>query len=78
MTKVNFTFKEYVEAAAALLNEHPEYAEFPVIFASDDEGNTFQQVSHVCGPMRVEDPEEYYLEELDSNVPEDLNVICVN
>lgn len=56
-------FKDYVEACKLLLKENPELADVDVVYASDDEGNSY--CKGVYGPgivLTPNDPENYYLD----------------
>lgn len=71
------TFKHYVELCNQILEYNPEYGDFPAVYASDDEGNSYHQAIFAPTPLVVDDPE--------SNMPEivnpegkKFNAICIN
>jgi len=71
------TFEHYVKVCNKMLEKHPEYAQLPVIAASDDEGNSYFQVIFTPGTIVVDDPESNRLEPVN---PEGRkpNAICIN
>ena len=71
------TLKHYAKCLNALLKKHPEYAELPVIYSTDDEGNSYTQVICTPGIIVVDDPESSRPE---PDYSEGLkpNAICIN
>lgn len=66
-----------------LLKAHPEYAKLPIIYSSDDEGNSYHGVYNTLTPMQADDPDEHYVDIVGSKGDEDIsdkdiNVICIN
>lgn len=54
--------KDYISGLQQLIKDDPKVAEFPVIYASDDEGNSHHPV-HCNGTLvEVEDAEAHYVE----------------
>ena len=43
--------REYIENLNKLATEHPEYLDLDVIYASDDEGNYYNEVNYEPAPM---------------------------
>ena len=73
------TLKEYLKGLNQLVQDHPEALDFPVIYASDDEGNAFHQVFCNGTLAIVEDPKEYYLELLsDEDDKLKYNAVIIN
>jgi hypothetical protein len=77
------TLKDLKDNIERLLIEHPEYANLPLIYSSDDEGNSFHLVHSSLCLAQVEDIKEYYLELVgfdgDEDInSEDINCICIN
>lgn len=71
------TFKHYVDLCKKVLKKNPECAELPVLYSTDDEGNSYSQVIFTPGGLVVDDPE--------SNRPEPVNpegrkpnAVCIN
>jgi len=71
------TFKHYVDLCNKVLEKHPEYAELPALYSTDDEGNSYSQVIFAPGGLVVDDPS--------SNMPEVVNpenktnnAVCIN
>ena len=53
------TLQEYI---SALQKIDRKYWDMPLIYATDDEGNSYQKVNNFPGLVEVENPNEYYLE----------------
>jgi hypothetical protein len=71
------TLEYYVKCLNILLEKHPEYAEFPVIYSTDDEGNHYQPVYFIPGVITVDNPESNYPEPVNSEILKP-NAICIN
>ena len=71
------TLKHYAKCLNTLLEKHPEYAELPVIYSADDEGNHYHQVYFTPGVMTVDNPESDYPEPVNSEILKP-NAICIN
>jgi len=70
--------KKYLEKLNNLVKEDESLLEVPVIYASDDEGNSYQEVCFSPCVRGVLDMNERYLEttdEIDSSV---VKTVCVN
>lgn len=77
--------KTFAKAINKLIKEHPEWAELPLIYSADDEGNSYHVVNNLPAPMQVGDPKEYYIEPIgiyqkgsDEVAKEDINCIIIN
>lgn len=72
---MNITINEYIEMLTKLAQDHPDAI---LIYASDDEGNSYERVHHapcVC-QFNFYDREAYFSEETkDRNYPV---AICIN
>ena len=76
------TLKEYVEILNKYLEENPKYADMPVMYFTDDEGNA-AHILDIDEPQLFycEDPDSHYLElfdEDDDEADEGFGVICIN
>jgi hypothetical protein len=73
-------FKEYYDKLTALLQEKPEYAHLTVVYASDDEGNDFQEVTTDpgLGIFWNKNFEDRYLPLDPDNKDEKPNAVCIN
>ncbi len=70
------TFKEYVTELVEALKVKPEWADLPVVYSVDDEGNRYHKVNYTANPMSAEDPTAWEIELTeDGDKP---NVICIN
>lgn len=83
------TFKEYVDKLNTFIKENPDVENLTIIYSSDDEGNSYQEVGdwdgfpigHHSGEYRGDfisknnDPE--WWEECEYT-DEDINAICIN
>lgn len=56
------TLKEYIKHLQEVLDQHPEYSEFPVIYATDEEGNSYHKVYNTPTLVELDDPNDYYLD----------------
>jgi len=56
------TLKEHFEALVRLMKNHPEWEDLPIIYASDDEGNSYHNVYSNPSPAQVQDINSQYLE----------------
>ena len=76
------TLKEYADDINNLLKDNPEFADFPVIYSADDEGNSYQNVNYTPSPVEVEDPLSYYhelvWEEDGETEGQNFNAIIIN
>jgi len=76
------TFLEYVEKLNIFLEKHPEYANLTVIYAKDEEGNSFYKVYNdpVVGFYDKEDKD--FIDK--DNLKDygfglfDINSVCIN
>ena len=50
--------EEYIESLTELVNKHPEYLEYYVVTASDDEGNSYNAVHYIPSLMFVDEDGE--------------------
>lgn len=71
------TFNNFIENCLLMVKNNPKLAETTVIFASDDEGNSFHKVTNTPTPMKVDDLEERYLDCAETS-KEECNAICIN
>jgi len=69
----NLTLKQYSDALAAFLAEHPEAAELPVVTSVDDEGNGFRLVYFTPALGRYDDGD--FSSEVEAA---EVNAVCVN
>lgn len=78
--------KDFIKKLQDLVEKYPQFSELPVIYSSDDEGNSFHTVNMTAAPLQIEDIEENYLEVTgwflgdveDSISIEDVNAILIN
>lgn len=80
--------KEYIKELQNLVKEYPQFAELPVAYSSDDEGNSYHLVHNTGTPIQVEDPTTHYLElvnyfngdeeDRDNAALKDVNIILIN
>ena len=71
--------KEYIEQLNDLIVHNPEYAELPLAYASDDEGNSYHRVSNPPIAAYFEDSDSYYLDGAwFDEYPDDPNFIVIN
>lgn len=71
------TLLEYIEHLKNCIRENPEVADMLVVFASDDEGNSFQAVGDGVGEVIFfEDLDDYYLEPADEE--DGSAAFCIN
>lgn len=64
---------EYIKYLVEL--EKQGYGEFPIIYSSDDEGNSYQKVYSEPQLFSVENIEDYYLEYTEDS---DFNCVIIN
>lgn len=73
------TLKDNIEGIEA---SHPEWMDLPLIYSSDDEGNSYHRVYNDLTEMKAENVEDYHIEmievEGDENESKGINCICVN
>lgn len=79
------TFSEYVESLQKHLEDNPEDGGYTVVYASDDEGNSYHAVTFSPSTLIVEMPLTHHMEVVS---PEDceeeldeenyFKVICIN
>ena len=80
------TLNEYITGLQLIVAENFEHGKLPVIYAQDDEGNSYQSVHSNGTPGQVEDPKAYCPEFVgyydgtpeSEIVLEDVNVIIIN
>lgn len=65
-------FKDYVGILTKQLKENPEWAELDVVYATDDEGNGYEYVTHDATPGSLHDGE------MDFSGDEGFNAVCIN
>jgi len=74
--------KKYLESLNKLAKDHPESLDLDIIYASDDEGNSFNPVNFTATMGHVlEDGDGYILHRSDINsLDEDqsINAVCLN
>lgn len=80
--------KDFIKELQNLVEQHPEFAELPVAYASDDEGNDYHIVHQTALPIQVHDNTAHSLEiiayfngdedDIDNAAIEDVNVILIN
>lgn len=78
------TLKEYVDNFVKLIEENPDLADAQVIYAADDEGNTYHPLE--CSAMiGYVDEMSYYIEGIffeedldDDEIKDYIKVVCVN
>lgn len=69
------TFKEYIEGLQKLLEENPQCGNYLVVYASDDEGNSFHEVSY-SPSTGIYNGEDY---NFNQDCEEDqTNAVCIN
>jgi hypothetical protein len=76
------TLKDLRNNIDEILKKNPEYENLPLIYSSDEEGNSFKLLYNDLTPMQVEDNTQYYLElvydDEDEILEDDINCICIN
>ena len=79
------TVKNLIEHLNKLVKENPEAINYPVIYSSDDEGNSFHHAIGIPALTQVEFLGEHYLEmvgvydeDSDKIVKEDCNCVIIN
>lgn len=74
------TLKEYIGALQQLAEESPEALEFPVIYSSDDEGNSYHNVYSNGTLVEVEDLESRNIDLVcrDDDEEEKPNAVIIN
>jgi hypothetical protein len=75
------TLKEYIKHLQEVLDKNPLYAEFPVIYAVDEEGNSYHKVYNTPTLVEVDDINDYYLDVNFSDSGEDSetpNAVIIN
>jgi hypothetical protein len=78
------TLGQYIELLKEVIEARPEARDFEVIFASDDEGNSFQSVTN--SPTIGHCSDEYFKEfvaednfsEYEDEDPITANCVCIN
>jgi len=70
------TLKEYIKHLNNIIKENPQAGDFLVIYACDDEGNSFHKTNFPPAIMAVKDTETLYDLQLDRSA--EPNVICIN
>lgn len=70
------TLQEYYESLGSFLKDHPEAAKLPVVYAKDDEGNGYQNISYSPSLGEV-DSLDYCIESFDTD-SESPNAVCIN
>lgn len=71
--------KDLLKALNKVTKDNPNAKNFEIIYASDDEGNSYHRIHNTPTLMQVEDVKEYYLEVIEDEVKNDENtVICIN
>jgi hypothetical protein len=77
---------EYIEALLSIIEDNPEHANLPIIYATDSEGNNYHPVDANGTPAHVENPEAHHVEligyydgsqESDTKL-ENVNAIIIN
>lgn len=68
------TFREYLESINTFAEQFPEALDLDVVYASDDEGNSFQPVYEIPSLGWYVD-REFYPKEDDI---EEINAVCIN
>jgi hypothetical protein len=69
-------FKAYVKNLNELLEQRPETAELDVITASDDEGNSYNQV-YYSPSVGIHSDSEFDVENVEEE-QDSINAVCVN
>ena len=77
------TLKQLQKDIDLLLQNHPEWANLPIIYSSDDEGNSYQKVYNELSPTQIHNLNEWNLEMVgflgeDEIDERDINCICIN
>ena len=77
------TLIDLLKDITTLLTEHPEWANLPIIYSSDDEGNNYQKIHNGLSPAEIYDLNERNLDligflEGDGIDERDINCICIN
>lgn len=67
------TFKEYVDGCNKFLAENPDSANYPAVYAKDDEGNGYHQVSTEPSIHVAENTKSYYIEIITLDDSEELS-----
>ena len=72
------TVKDLVTQLAKMVNSDPKYGQLPVIYATDDEGNSYHHVQNIPGLATVEDLDERYLEISEDSNMDNANCVIIN
>jgi len=72
------TLQEHTDCCLELIKQG--YAELPVIYSQDSEGNSYSQVNYEPQLVLAENPNSYYLDliEVDENEEFEPNCIIIN
>lgn len=76
--------KEYVDGLVEFLKSNPELSDSVVIYSSDDEGNSYQEVSYEPEVQFTNSVDSHYFDILheddieDDDVENLIKVVCIN
>jgi len=69
-------FKDYLEKINAFAEDHPEAMDYDVVYASDDEGNYYNELYNSPFTGHFGDGEFFFGEDLEEVFP--VNAVCIN
>lgn len=74
------TLQEYINSLNKVIENHPEAAEYVVVYSIDDEGNNFQEVhfTHILGYFDEEDFISHEDDFEEREIEQTFNAICIN
>ena len=72
------TVRELVEDLTKMMEQNGEIADFPLVFSSDEEGNSFQKITNFPGLAKARSLNERYLEMLPFEEEQEPNCIIIN
>tara|TARA_R110000744_G_scaffold113121_5_gene211992 strand:- start:155 stop:385 length:231 start_codon:yes stop_codon:yes gene_type:complete len=71
--------KQYVNTLVEMLKHHPEIENYEVIYASDDEGNTYEKVHYPPTIMSADGFDNSYIEVKPIlTIDDKANCLCIN
>lgn len=72
------TLKQYVEWVNHFYNNNPEYADLPVFYSTDDEGNSFDSIKFEPSAMVFYDVNQRYPKPYHGDDSKEPNAIIIN
>lgn len=79
------TVRNLIDHLHKIIEDNPKLEDLPIIYSSDDEGNSYQKVHNLPGLSQVEDLDSwilevigFYDEDSDKIAKEDCNCVIIN